>query len=103
MEWITMELLRRKLPMDIPIPEFDSHTEDFVIKMKWISVTEKTPKMGEWVLSYAPEHDITAVTQYRYFGLGTYYWKMLSSVYACCDGRLAGVTHWMTLPRPPIS
>lgn len=88
-----MELLRRKLPMDIPIPEFFNNTEDVALKMEWISVKDRFPEEVYCIVygtTYDPE---SIVIQAMYKGNGQF-------VFGEYDHHIE-VTHWMPLPSPP--
>ena len=64
-------------------------------KPKWIPVTERLPKEGEFVLAYGDlypnKHDggVIAVSKRMDWN----YWQGF--------GRERNITHWMPLPQPP--
>ena len=65
--------------------------------MKWIPVTKKKPKVGEYVLfMYAKNsHDPTLHAK-NTMAVGRYEYKMF-----LVNGCEVIVTHWMPLPEPP--
>jgi hypothetical protein len=70
--------------------------------MKWISVEDRLPEIDSPVLgcvtnSYSLTGKVS-VSTIRYCGISDG-WETLDGEYVEC--RLARVTHWMPLPKPP--
>lgn len=64
-------------------------------KIEWISVKEKLPKMGVWVLAYCAIHGLYIGCNKRIPGANWGEWD---------NGNERGVlppTHWMSLPEAP--
>ena len=66
-------------------------------KPRWIPVTERLPKYGDWVLGIGPKHgyhicEYRGITHFPYSG---------DSPWFSAKGRTLTITHWMPLPEPP--
>lgn len=64
---------------------------------RWIPVTERLPKYGDWVLGIGPKHgyhicEYRGITHFPYSG---------DSPWFSAKGRSLTITHWMPLPEPP--
>ena len=59
--------------------------------MKWISVKDRLPKEGEWVIG---------ANLYR-VEFGIYLGKKKGFVIPYCNYLCLEMTHWMPLPNPP--
>lgn len=62
--------------------------------MKWISVKDRLPEQGVFVLAYRPDacFDKQKVTKLNRFRVAGAEWSF---------GGIEMVTHWMPLPEPP--
>jgi hypothetical protein len=66
-------------------------------KFKWISVEDRLPKYGDWVMGIGPKKgyyicEYRGVTHFPYEGDVPWF---------AAKGRCVTVTHWMPLPEPP--
>lgn len=64
---------------------------------RWIPVTERLPKYGDWVLGIGPKKGYH-VCEYR--GISHFVYGG-DSPWFSANGRAITVTHWMPLPTPP--
>lgn len=64
---------------------------------KWISVKERLPKYGDWVLGIGPKKGYH-VCEYR--GI-THFPYDVDSPWFSAKGCSLTITHWMPLPEPP--
>lgn len=61
---------------------------------KWISVKDRLPKRGQWVLC----SDLQGVYK-KIYEDGIFY---DGDTYCyCAVGKIDNITHWMALPKPP--
>lgn len=68
-----------------------------VTVQKWIPVSERLPKRGEFVLfAYAKENRNPTMYAKNTMAVGRYDQKMF-----LVEGCAVKVTHWMPLPEPP--
>ena len=61
----------------------------------WISVKDRMPAPGEYVLTYSYEHEAGYVVAYYGSSSGMFFYET--------DGATSSIsaTHWMPLPAPP--
>lgn len=64
---------------------------------KWIPVTERLPKYGDWVLGIGPKKGYH-ICEYR--GIMHFLYSG-DSPWFSAKGRSLTITHWMPLPEPP--
>ena len=69
---------------------------DVVERPRWIPITERLPKYGDWVLGIGKRKGYY-VCEYR--GLSHFYSG--DEPWFSSKGRAVNVTHWMPLPEPP--
>lgn len=73
-------------------------TGELANKPKWISVTERLPGYGDYVLCIGPKWGYY-ICEYRGLILGL---DLASRIpYFAARGKPVTVTHWMPLPEPP--
>lgn len=68
-----------------------------VMLHRWIPVTERLPKYGDWVLGIGPKKgyhvcEYRGITHFPYSG---------DSPWFSAKGRSLTITHWQPLPEPP--
>lgn len=63
----------------------------------WISVEERLPKYGDWVLGIGPKKGYY-VCEYR--GISHFVYSGDIPWFAA-KGKTVNITHWMHLPEPP--
>ena len=74
-----------------------AETDDVAEKPRWIPVTERLPKYGDWVLGIGPKRgyrvcEYRGITHFPYGG---------DIPWFSAKGRSITITHWMPLPEPP--
>lgn len=76
---------------------------------QWISVDDRLPELGEWVLVYTDDGEFTqGLYSIRKRKDGTIYhdgWDYLTLMEhgcGCCSDDGTVVTHWIPLPEPPL-
>ncbi len=62
---------------------------------RWVSVKDRLPAPGEYVLTYTYEHEAGYVVAYYGSSSDMFFYET--------DGATSSIsaTHWMPLPRPP--
>lgn len=65
--------------------------------MEWISVKEKMPDLDSKVLVYTEDLDIEIMLYAKKYSWGGYTFIHFT------DGWGSNPTHWMPLPKPPIT
>lgn len=67
---------------------------------EWVPVTERLPKMHEWVLTWSPTHKEWPIIQRRMFDDEIDDWNWFLALESGCGG-VGNITHWMALPSKP--
>lgn len=69
-----------------------------IIKANWIKVSDNPPPIYKFVLCYMDDHSMMVLERDKDFN---YFPVIHYDPYFVMFNRMARVTHWMELPKPP--